>query len=661
MALGMVVPTKFTLQDKMSGPLGAVRGNVDKFAAAARSALSRIVPKGGILGSLVGQVALGTLAAKGIEKAFGAVKNTLNSIPEAAGRFDEIAKTSVRLGMSTDALQKYRYAADKAGVSNEQLNTAFMFLNKGLGNGTLVTALEKIDSGLARQVSRAPDSASAFKIISDSMSREGDVAKRTAAMMAAFGRSGNALVTMLPTLTDELKNAEKYGNIIPHGALTTAELFNDTLSRVKSMVQSFGDTVRGAAIQYLTPLLIKLQEWIAANRELIREKITAFIEGAVKAINRAYRGIKLLSPVISAVREAVKRIAGSLSPLVYRVKDWTAANGDLIRTGIQGFAEKLSAAIERLVPWIFRALEIVIEIAPSFLTFAGVLWGIKTVLDVVIGAFGILNAIMNANPISLIVLGIAALTTGFVILASKVGGVGNAFKVVGQTIMKVVLTPFNFILTAIDAVISTAGNIESIGEAFKIVGQSVMKFALTPINLVISAVGGLLSAIGHIPGADWAKTGFEAIKGFQDKMNVMLTGSESTILNSGGRAFFDPSREVVERGQTSAVKKFQDQMNTALTGSSSTFWNSGLEAYADPYREARDVEILRQEAARLAAGGDEKADETNDLLRKLLEQDKKNGEFIKGLGDTGAPGIPGRLSYAQMGQEDFWELARAGL
>jgi hypothetical protein len=377
MALGFQVKTTFGIQDKTSGPLGTMQGKVNKFADAANSALSRIVPKGGIFGSIAGQVAIGNLAAKGMEKAFGAVRNTIASIPEAARRFDEIAKTSVRLGMSTDALQKYRYATEQAGVSNEQLNTAFMFLNKGMGNGTLVTALKKIDSGLARQVSHAPDSASAFSIISKAMSNEGNVAKRTAAMMATFGKSGNALVTMLPTLSAELKNAEKYGNIIPHSALATAEIFNSTVSRVKSMVRSFGDTIRGSVLRYITPMVMMLQDWIAANRELIRTKIESFIRGAVKAVNNFIRVARTLSPIFSAMWEGVRRIAGNLSPLIGRAGKWIEANQALIKNFAGDAAAVISTVIKNMISWASRAVKIIIRLAPTIRKFIFHVPGLK--------------------------------------------------------------------------------------------------------------------------------------------------------------------------------------------------------------------------------------------------------------------------------------------
>jgi hypothetical protein len=661
MGVKRIVETVFALQDKMTGPLGAMQGKIGDFAGTAQSMLSSITPKGGIFGSLAGQVAIGTLAAKGIEKAFGAVRNTIASIPEYAGRAGEIADTAGKIGIATDALQKYRYAASLGGISNEKLNTAFLTLNKNLGTGSLVTSMGKVNAALADQVKKAPTNEAAFRIIARAASSEGDAAKRAAILNSAFGKSGAELIPMLGDLAVSLEEAGKYGNIISARDVAIADTFGDTVDRVKAMAQSLGDTVRSGILRYITPLVTDLQEWIAANRELVQTKIQGFIEGAVKVINSMHRGMKLLSPVISAVWDGVKRIAGSISPLIDRVKDWVSANGDLIRTGVREFAEKLSGAIERLVPWISRALELVVKIAPAALAFVAALWSLKTVVGAVSTAMGILHVIMSASPITLIVLAVAALIIGFILLASKVGGVGNAFKVIGKTMLKLALTPFNLVITAADTLITVFNEVPTLEGKLDIFGNMLMKYVLTPLNGAVSLVGALLGAIGHIPGANWAKGAAEAIKSYQDKANVFFTGSESTIWNSGGKAIFDPAREVIEASSPSALKLWQNEANRVTTGSESTFWDSGFEAYADPYTEAKEAEDLRKEAARLAAKSDEKQDETNDLLRELLAEDKKNTAAVEGLNDGSAQGVPGRLSYASMGQEDFFSTARAGL
>lgn len=63
---------------------------------------------------------------------------------------DEIGKTADRIGISTDALQRYRFAAQLSGLEVSALDGAFEAFAKRLGEarsntGTLITLLDKMD------------------------------------------------------------------------------------------------------------------------------------------------------------------------------------------------------------------------------------------------------------------------------------------------------------------------------------------------------------------------------------------------------------------------------------------------------------------------------------------------------------------------------------
>ena len=63
---------------------------------------------------------------------------------------DNIGKTADSIGISTDALQEYRFAASIAGVETSALDGAFQAATKRFGElrqgtGTLVTILDKMD------------------------------------------------------------------------------------------------------------------------------------------------------------------------------------------------------------------------------------------------------------------------------------------------------------------------------------------------------------------------------------------------------------------------------------------------------------------------------------------------------------------------------------
>lgn len=67
------------------------------------------------------------------------------------------------------------------------------------------------------------------------------------------------------------------------------------------------------------------------------------------------------------------------------------------------------------------------------------------ILKATIASWG-LNTAMLANPIAWVAIGIGALVAGFILLAMKVGGVKNAFIVLGKVIMKALLFPVNLLI-----------------------------------------------------------------------------------------------------------------------------------------------------------------------------------------------------------------------
>jgi hypothetical protein len=233
----------------------------------------------------------------------------------------------------------------------------------------------------------------------------------------------------------------------------------------------------------------------------------------------------------------------------------------------------------------FKALEVIksVRIALDAYKAAQIAAGAATAGTAT--ATHILGLALKSIGIGLIIAAIAAAVQGISYLSGKVGGLGNAFKVVGQTIMK---------------------------------------WILTPINLFFEYIKGVLSLLSNIPGiGDKIAGARDVVAGVQNKMNTLLTGSESTL------------------------------------------FNSGLGALADPYKNARSAELARQEAAAEAAEIERRYAEAQEKDRAILEQIARNTgattEAVEGLGNNGAPGVPGRLNYGQMGQEDFWSLARAGI
>ncbi|MDR0475546.1 MAG: hypothetical protein LBH43_17970 [Treponema sp.] len=746
MASKNAVDTAFTATDKISPAMAAASTNTNRFSLAAKAAFRSIIPEtsrlGGALNDITKGVVIGNLITKGVTTAAGIVKNTVMSIPEFANRADEIGKTAQKLGLTTDALQRYRYAASKANVESSTLNTAFEKMSKGLGSGALFTSLEKIDAGLASQVRGAKSVDEAFRMITDAASIYSDVTQRTALLTTAFGKAGNQLVPMIGNYKDKVKSAleslnkeqlniavnatfrgmetgalfdkigkfdqdlaikvkgagdakqaflmiteaaakmgdankrneflmsalgetgeklspmlgglaeqmeaaGKFGNIISPQSIETATRFNGAMTDVKSMLQSFGDIVRGAVVQYVVPLIEKIKEWTGANREMIATKINTFISDFANTV-------KMILPyAVSFVSTAIK-FAPVILTAVAAIKAFSIAKG------------------------VYQGVSIAVQAYNTMLAAkAAATAAATTATTAQTAAQTGLNAAMKANIFGIVIALVIVAVAAFMQLAQKVGGVKNAFIVVRQTIMKAVLTPINLVLDGFQLLAITGARIGVIlSESFKVAGQTIMMIMLTPINLVIDGIKNILTLVSKLPGkaGNFAKDALKAAGSFQDKMNVAMTGTTATISNTGLGAVLDPAKNAKETmadkmkaaessamANTAGVKAFQDKMNITLTGSASTLTNSGIGFVTEPYKNARSAELARQEAAKESVKDEEPMKETNDLLHDMLEKMDDQIDATESLGKGGSGSSPANLRWGKMGEEDFFEIQRLGI
>jgi len=521
------------------------------------------------LGDIAGGVAIGNLIASGVQKGIAAMKNLVLSVNEFSARADAAGKISQKLGLSAESFQKLSWAADMSNVSSEKLSGAFNILNKNLGQfqlsqGNLYKHLGENNKALYQQVKAARSNEEVFYTVADAISKETDVAKRAALGNAAFGKSWADLVPMINGGADAIKAAgDTIPNLISNRSIAAATVWNDTWTEIKRNITGFGDVVRNAVIQYVGPYVIALKDWINTNREMIKQKIGEVVQKAVIVFKRA----------VGIVQDLIKKV----------------------QSVVKFFRE-------------FGKTILVIGGA------VGILWGvvsatlaIKNAITAVKSAFAILNAVMAANPVGFIIIAVAAAIAGFVLLTKKVGGLGPALEVVGQTIMKCLLTPF---------------------------------------NLVLDAVQGLFWAVGHIPGADWAKTASAGIGGFQDKINKALTGGTATFLEGTAKGAATGYRE---HGIAGAVAGGARGATRVLTESYDTHRADYLAAHPEE-----------------APGADDKAEEKwEELLAAFKEGQEKNIhvdpiDVNVDLSDANGKNPKG-LRWGAMGEENYWETARLGI
>lgn len=151
---------------------------------------------------------------------------------------DAIAKTSARIGVATDELQRYRFAAEISGVRIETLEMGLQRFGRRLGeaaqgSGEALGALKALNisvrnvDGTLRPVNQVFDEAI------QKLSQVEDVTLRNALAMRFFDSEGVALVQIGDNLEKLKRQADDLGLIIPEELLRNSEELNDKLTIIQ--------------------------------------------------------------------------------------------------------------------------------------------------------------------------------------------------------------------------------------------------------------------------------------------------------------------------------------------------------------------------------------------------------------------------------------------
>jgi len=228
------------------------------------------------------------------------------AIKKVADRADVLSKKAKILDMPITDLQEWQFAAEQSGVSSDSLTKSLGMLEKQIGQaktgtGTLVTILKKSNPLLLRQLITTKNTSQAFNVMLKALRSVKDPAQRAALAYAAFGREGLSLVRMAQTSEKSLaklrEEARKNG-VITQQQATAAEAFNDQLNSLQHTLQGVLQDALLPLMPIMTKYLKITQNWIFANRELIRTDIQKFIKAVGEAIQFLVKHGKTIATVI---------------------------------------------------------------------------------------------------------------------------------------------------------------------------------------------------------------------------------------------------------------------------------------------------------------------------------------------------------------------------
>lgn len=183
---------------KQNAPFKAFGEQLKKFGE--ESGLTRLGQafKGvGVAVANVGKEAF-VLGAKLAAIATGAGYAFYSVIRGAVSAGSELELAAKRVGLSVDAYAQLRFAAEQAGVPQEQFNSSMDQFNKRLGevkahSGPIYEFLGKVGPGLLKQVEGAKSTGEAFDLMVTAMEAIPDPARRAALTAELVGRGGKEM------------------------------------------------------------------------------------------------------------------------------------------------------------------------------------------------------------------------------------------------------------------------------------------------------------------------------------------------------------------------------------------------------------------------------------------------------------------------------------
>ncbi len=205
------------------------------------------------MGSKLKALSGGLLAAAGAA-GFGALASAaLNSV-------DALGKTSAKLGIATDALQKLHFAGEQSGIGISTMNMALQRMVRRIseaasGTGAAKDAIVELGLNAQRLNSMSPDQA--FYRIADALQAVTNQADRIRLTNKLFDSEGVKLITLLQQGAEGTQKLGKQlsdlGGVISSSAIAKIEELNDKFNTFKKVLTAnvaqgigeFGDTIIG--------------------------------------------------------------------------------------------------------------------------------------------------------------------------------------------------------------------------------------------------------------------------------------------------------------------------------------------------------------------------------------------------------------------------------
>lgn len=270
----------------------------DKTGAAFKSVKGNLTDLSTSVGAVTGKIAVLT----GVLAAIGSAAQIKGLVDSA----DNMNKLSQKTGIAVSELSSLSNTADLAGVSNEQLGSALVKLNKSIAEAASGTkeqaqAFKNLGISVKDANGNIRPTADILGDVAGAFSNASDGAIKTQYAMALFGKAGADLIPFLNTGKQGIK---EFGATFGEEFAQNAERFNDNLTKLNQQLQV-------VVVEGITPMLESMSKLIVEfqsgtkNSQSFLDAILNF--GTINPFNTTAENLKVVREQIEENNDAIER------------------------------------------------------------------------------------------------------------------------------------------------------------------------------------------------------------------------------------------------------------------------------------------------------------------------------------------------------------------
>ena len=320
-AEGELKKLRVTLAETNNGWRTAAE-KVGKFGAGVSNLGSRLVPvSAGAAAALGGIVALTTRAAQGA---------------------DDLNTLAAKTGITTEQLQRLRYASEFIDVPMETMTGALGRLTMRMGdaaggNEALTATFDKLGVKVVDGDGKLRDRQTVFMEMITALGEVTNETERNVISMEIFGRSAQELNPMIKAGADEIhrlgEEAASMGLIMGQDAVDDLNKFNDSMDKTRAQLSATSDQLGAEMGKILLPLLQSFSESLQG----VLRWVQGLDQGTATLILGVLAVVAALAPLLIIIGKVATAISGIMG-LMAALKVAAAAKGVAVGALVAPFA-----------------------------------------------------------------------------------------------------------------------------------------------------------------------------------------------------------------------------------------------------------------------------------------------------------------------------------